>query len=203
MARPVTIKDETILAAARVVFLQHGFGATTAEVAARAGVSEGSIFKRYKTKFDLFRAAMEEQLADPTWVRALPSRVGQGDMKEGLVALGGEIIDFFRGLMPLMMMSWSNPGPGGLPPILTAPNPPPLRALRQLMGYFDAEMRAGRLRRHDPEIAARTFLGGLVHFTFTETLQRASDELPLPQETYVRGLVNLLWAGIEPRSKGA
>ena len=38
MARPVSIKDETIIAAARQVFLERGIQATTAEVAQRAGV---------------------------------------------------------------------------------------------------------------------------------------------------------------------
>jgi AcrR family transcriptional regulator len=202
VARPVSIKDETIIEAARAVFLEHGFRATTADVARRAGVSEGSIFKRYRSKYDLFRAAMEDHLAEPEWVRTLPGRVGKGEMKQGLLELAGEMIGFFRELMPLIMMSWSNPGPDGLPPMLAVPNPPPLRALKQLTGYFEAEMRAGRLRRVDPEIAARSFLGGVFHFVFTEVLHRASDELPLAQETYVRGLVNLLWAGLEPRPQG-
>jgi len=54
MARPTVIRDETIIDAAREVFLERGFGATTAEVAVRAGVSEGSIFKRFNSKVDLF-----------------------------------------------------------------------------------------------------------------------------------------------------
>jgi hypothetical protein len=41
MARPVTISDEQILDAARAVFTEKGPRATTAEIAERAGVSEG------------------------------------------------------------------------------------------------------------------------------------------------------------------
>ena len=63
MARPTSIKDETIVAAAREVFLERGIQATTAEVAERAGVSEGSVFKRFKTKSELFRAAMGDRLS--------------------------------------------------------------------------------------------------------------------------------------------
>ena len=58
MARPTVIRNEAILQAARDVFLERGILATSAEVAQRAGVSEGSLFKRFKTKADLFRAAM-------------------------------------------------------------------------------------------------------------------------------------------------
>jgi AcrR family transcriptional regulator len=199
MARPVSIKDETILAAAREVFLERGIQATTAEVAARAGVSEGSVFKRFKTKSELFRAAMNDRLAEPSWVNKLAARAGKGEIREQLFEVGMEIVAFFRTLMPVMMMAWSNPAPNGLPSVISGPSPPPIRALRQLTGYFEAEMRAGRVHRQDPEVVARAFVGSLVHFVFFEVLQRAEGDLPLAAETYVRGLVGLLWGGIEPR----
>jgi AcrR family transcriptional regulator len=203
MARPVSISDETILDAARQVFLERGIQATTAEVAERASVSEGSIFKRFKSKIGLFRAAMGEQLDEPSWLKQLPHRVGRHeDLREGLFELGMEIVDFFRELMPLVMMNWSNPGADGLPAIASEPDPPPLRALKSMTAFFEAEMRAGRLRRHDPEIIARTFVGGLNHFVFMDVVFRGREELPLAQATYVRGLVNLLWKGIDPTTQG-
>jgi AcrR family transcriptional regulator len=198
MARPVSIKPETIIDAARQVFLERGIQATTAEVAERAGISEGTIFKRYKSKIDLFRAAMGENLVQPSWSVRLAARVGQGTVEENLFEIGMGVIAFFREMMPLMMMAWSNPSPNGLPGPLAGPNPPPMRALKLLTGFFEAEMRAGRLRKHDAEIVARTFLGGLNNFVFFEVLYKANNELPLAAETYVRGLVQLLWAGIAP-----
>jgi AcrR family transcriptional regulator len=198
MARPVSIKPETIIDAARQVFLERGIQATTAEVAERAGISEGTIFKRYKSKIDLFRAAMGENLVQPNWSVRLAARVGQGSVEENLFEIGMNVIAFFREMMPLMMMAWSNPAPNGLPGPLAGPNPPPMRALKLLTGFVEAEMRAGRLRKHDAEIVARTFLGGLQNFVFFEVLYKANNELPLAAETYVRGLVQLLWAGIAP-----
>jgi AcrR family transcriptional regulator len=198
MARPVSIKPETIIEAARQVFLERGIQATTAEVAERAGISEGTIFKRYKSKIDLFRAAMGADLAEPNWPERLAARIGQGSVEANLFDIGMGIIAFFREMMPLMMMAWSNPAPNGLPGPLAGPNPPPIRALKLLTGFFEAEMRSGRLRKHDAEIIARTFLGGLNNFVFFEVLYRAHNELPLAAETYVRGLVQLLWDGIAP-----
>jgi AcrR family transcriptional regulator len=210
MARPVQIKDETIIEAARQVFLERGILATTAEVALRAGVSEGSVFKRFKSKVELFQAAMKEQLDEPAWLRSLSERVGTGQVRDNLFDLGMEIISFFRTIMPLMMMSWSNPGHGassgrgapragrtGLPEHLSGPNPPPVRALGLVTRFFEAEMQGGRLRRHDPEVVARTFLGGLNHFVFFEVLHRHAGVLPMAPETYVRGLVHLLMTGVE------
>lgn len=199
MARPVIIKDETIVDAAREVFLERGIQATTAEVAERAGVSEGSVFKRFKSKAELFRAAMWDRITQPDWAKDLSGRVGKGDLRENLFQIGTQMIGFFRTIIPLLMMSWSNPAPNGLPPPLSGSNPPPLRALKHLTGFFEAEIRAGRVRRQDPEIIARVFLGSVNTYVFLDLLQRQNDELPLAQETYLRGLIQLLWAGLEPR----
>jgi AcrR family transcriptional regulator len=198
MARPVSIKDETIVEAARQVFLERGIQATTAEVAERAGVSEGSVFKRFRSKLDLFRAAMEDKLAQPDWTKHLAARVGKGPVEQNLFEIGMAVIAFFRELMPLMMMAWSNPSPNGLPCLVSGPNPPPLRALKHMTSYLEAEMSAGRLQRHDPELVARAFIGGLNHFVFFEILHRESGEAPVAAETYVRGLVHLLWSGLSP-----
>src|SRR6186713_3255009 len=56
--RPPVIDSARLLAVAREVFLERGIRATTLEVAERAGVSEGSIFHRFKSKEGLFAAAM-------------------------------------------------------------------------------------------------------------------------------------------------
>jgi AcrR family transcriptional regulator len=199
MARPSHITDEQILTAARSVFLEKGIQATTAEVARRAGVAEGSIFKRFKTKHELFAAAMH--LEEPEWMGFIEKRVGKGDPKQNLVELGTEILAIFRQIMPLMMMSWSNPSPNGIPAVLAGPNPPPIRALKRLASFFEAEMRAKRFRRHDAEIVARAFLGSLQSYVFFELILKAHDELPLPAEMHVRGVVNLLWNGLAPTGK--
>lgn len=206
MARPVTITDEQIIEAARAVFLEKGLRATTAEVARRAGVAEGSIFNRFKTKEGLFRAAM--QLGpdeEPPWVRRLAGRVGQGDVREALSEIGMEVVEFFRTLLPVMMMEWSHKAEtdeAGVPRRHPGDGAAPLRMLKRIAGYFEAEMQAGRLRRHDPEIVARTFLGSIQNFVFFELMTRSRDELPLPAETFLRGLVKMLWDGVAPIVEG-
>jgi len=58
MARKKTITDEAILDSARSVFSERGFAAPTRDIARAAGISEGVLFQRYRTKADLFFAAM-------------------------------------------------------------------------------------------------------------------------------------------------
>ena len=194
MARTPEISSEAILEAARAVFLEKGVEATTAEVARRAGISEGSIFNRFKTKDDLFRAAMETKLDASPWMSELEARVGKGDVRDQLVQIGLQAIDFFREVLPLGMMNWANKRvcmevPAGV-------EPPPVRSLRRMAGYFEAEMRLGRLRRYDPEIVARSFVGALVSFVFLETTFATATTLPLPAPTYVRGHVDLFMSGL-------
>src|SRR5262249_53897563 len=124
MSRPPVITTERILKAARAVFLEKGIQATTAEVARRAGIAEGSIFKHFHSKHELFLAAMEPALQDVDFLRKLPQRAGTGDVREQLFAFGTDMIAFLRQMLPLMMMSWSN-RECGLPPHLAASNPPP------------------------------------------------------------------------------
>jgi AcrR family transcriptional regulator len=199
MARSPSITDALILEAARAVFLEHGFSGTTADVAKRAGCAEGSIFNRFPTKTDLFAAAMQSDTGFPEWIETLCAEPGKGDLKAKLVAAGTEAIEFFRRITPLMMMGWSNPAAG----CSQGPNSPPVCALKRLTGFFEGEMRAGRMRRHDPEIFARTFAGSIVHYVFMELVHKTQDELPLPSETFVRGLVNVLWTGAQPESPRA
>jgi len=199
MARPPSIKDEQILEAARQVFLAKGISATTAEVARRAGIAEGSIFNRFPTKHELFKAAMRGSFEEPAWLATLAARAGKEDPRETLVAVGLEAIAYFRTFMPLMMMSWSNPTASGLPEQLTRPDPPPLRALQRFTALFAAEMKGRQVRKHDPEVAARAFLGSLQSFVFLGMLQTFHARETLDPEVFLRGLVALLWTGLQPK----
>jgi AcrR family transcriptional regulator len=55
---------ERIVAAASEVFAERGLEASTAEIAARAGVGEATLFRRFPTKDDLVTAIIAEQLRD-------------------------------------------------------------------------------------------------------------------------------------------
>jgi hypothetical protein len=118
-------------------------------------------------------------------------------LDERLFAIGMRLVTHFRTVLPLAMMTWSNRGEKCAPPF-EGPDSPPLRMLRSFIGFFEREIRAGRIRRHDPEILARTFIGSVQSFAFFELSIGAGDELPLGAETYVRGLVKLLGVGIVP-----
>lgn len=195
--RPPTVDVDRILAVAREVFLERGFRATTSEVAERASVSEGSIFHHFKTKEALFRQAMN--LEPEETARILGDAISQmekQDIREGLEHFAEKIIEVGRITLPLMMMTWSNPE------VCTAS--PQKAAFRGLMyrviHYFEAQVESKRLRKIDPEIVARCFLGSLHHFCMVQVIAPEAAELMLPRGMFVRGLVDLILQGAAPRT---
>ncbi len=198
MARPVSIRDEDLLEAARAVFLEKGVRATTSEVAARAGVSEGILFKRFGSKEELFRAAMHlGEMLESVMQLATAPQAGMS-IEAWLEVLGLRMIELFRVVVPVALMSWSNHVTGGeLPKEFQCAVPPPVRGVRLLTAALEREMRAGRLRRTNAEIVARNFLGSLWHFVFLDHVLRAGAHLPMREHEYVKGSVDFMMNGLK------
>jgi AcrR family transcriptional regulator len=162
------ISTERLLEVAREVFLELGIRATTSEVATRARIAEGTIFHRFKSKEELFRAAMNfDPDAALLLVEELPARAGTGDLRQTLVEFAEHFMDFGRVAIPVMMMSWSNPES------LCAERASERtsryqRVLGALSSFFSTEMQLGRLRRAEPEVMSRMLIGSLHHFCMTE-----------------------------------
>lgn len=196
MGRSRTITNKQILEAARQVFLAEGFGASTIEIARRAGVSEGSIFKRFSTKEDLFFAAMGEGNT-PQWLRSLETLPGQGDVRENLVAISFRMVEFLREAVPRIVMLHSK---GVLPPDRPGLTDSPLaQNLRALTVFFEEEIKLGRVRTCNPEVPARFLLGALTSEILMRQMATDDDELVI-EPAKVEELVNSLWCGIAPQS---
>ena len=64
MGRHKQISDIEVLAVARDVFREQGHSASTREIAAKAGVSQATLFQRFGDKSALFQAAMTPEPLD-------------------------------------------------------------------------------------------------------------------------------------------
>jgi AcrR family transcriptional regulator len=193
MARPKTIDDRVILKAARELFLTKGAAITTAEVAKRAGVAQGSIFKRYKTKQALFHAAL--RIDEMPWMGSLSKRAEES-LTDALIAVGSEIIAFGRKMLPLVMMSWSNREEFGVRTNGAPSGEIPFRPVQDLKVFFDRQVQAKRVsQRVKTPMLAGTFFGGMVHYAMVELM---TGEHPVKEKDFVREFVRLLWEGIAP-----
>jgi AcrR family transcriptional regulator len=187
------ISTERLLDVAREVFLELGIRATTSEVASRAGIAEGTIFHRFKSKEELFRAAMKfDPDAALALVEQLPARAGVGDLRQTLVEFAVGFMELGRVAMPVMMMSWSNPE-SLCAERTTERSSRYQRVLGALCAFFAAEMNAARLRRADPEVMSRMLIGSLHHFCMTE-LFVGEPRSRLTHREYAEQVVDVLLA---------
>jgi AcrR family transcriptional regulator len=199
MGRPSSVNTEQILQAARELFLEQGFAVTTAAIARRAGISEGSIFKRFPSKEALFFAALG--IPEPAWVEGLKERAGQGDVRENLVQIMLSMTEFFRELVPRLMMMWSCRALADKDRMAYwqrgDKEAPPLRGLAALCAYFERETSLGRLRVTAPEVAARMLLGAAQNYVLFEMVGIHVGP-PLPAEEFARSVIDLLLRGMLP-----
>ena len=205
MPRPVSIQDDVILRAAREIFLEKGWDATTSEIAAKAGVSHGIIFKRFKTKQALFQSAMQEQ---SDWGQTIPgllnSSLGRKDVEKTLVELGSLFVEKFLMLIPALMMAWSNKQETENPAESAAAAnkeraTKALQAVKTIAAYLEAEYRLGRIRETDFEVIAQAFVGALWHHAFLQVMLTDGKPESAKERRYVRRLVKAMWSGIAPQ----
>lgn len=188
------VASECLLKIAREVFLNRGIRATTAEVAEKAGVAEGTLFHRFKTKEALFRQAMQLSEDDvPEMLIGAVDSIAGLPLEEALTGLAESLMEIGRTALPLMMMNWSNP-------ICGRPSDANVAKFRtfvkHLGAFFEAEMTAGRVRHMDAEVMARTFLGAIHHYSMTRLINQDPSWM-IPEGMYVRGLVDVLLRGIQ------
>lgn len=198
MARPRTIPDERLLEAAREVFLEQGFSATTAAIARRAEVSEGTLFKRFTTKEDLFEAAMG--LHDYTrWREDLLAQVGQGEVRRNLERAALAHIAEARQLLPHLTTVFARGYSPEHNPMLERLDSPLRHVTDAVALYLREETALGRVRPHDTEVAALSIVGAIGQFIHREhLLPPEPGREAVDAGRFVRGLLDLLWPGLKP-----
>lgn len=198
MPRPRTISDEQVVDAAREVFLEQGFSATTAEIARRAGVSEGTLFKRFSSKEELFEAALGlNQRA--AWQAELEARTGQGEVRRNLEDVAMSIITEMERVVPLLTTVFARGHDPSHNTLLQRLEHPLRHDLDTLAAYLRAEIALGRVRPLDADLTALTLMGSLtMHGYDAYLLPPAARRLSIDQGRYVRGMLDLLWPGMAP-----
>lgn len=197
MARPVSISDEQILDAARAVFTEKGPRATTAEIAERAGVSEGILFKRFGSKAGLHKVAMSSDIAGGWIRREMRAQAPLRTRKdfERFIRWQAEVL---RNVTPVVIMAWSSRAQlGALPAELAGPESAPLVAIRTLGEMLEEEMKAGYLAARDAQAIAHMITGSVWHFVFLELLL-GRDGGAMTEDAFVQQLARLVLADLLP-----
>lgn len=198
MARPKIIETEDLVAAARSAFLEQGVGVSTAEIARRAGISEGTLFSRFATKEELFGEAIGLSRYGH-WRTELLEQVGQGDVRGNLERCGMSYLREAQDLLDVLMLVFSRGHAPEHNPLLAKLGDPLAQDTGTLASYLRAEVERGRLRPLDTELTALTITGALSQWLQQGRMSPCSG--PAPERDpgrFVRGLFDLLWPGLEP-----
>ena len=189
MPRKKTISDDELLAVARSVFVEHGFGASTKEIARRAGVSEGVLFQRFPTKAELFFASMVPPALDLS--ARLTLRHPPEQLKAALDELGLVLLDYFRLAEPVLEPLMAHPAFRFEEFAARHPDSP-LVALRwQLVRFFALNAAP------DPSAAALLWFATARSIASFERLGAHGGQFP--REMVVRAF-DALWHGVRPGS---
>jgi AcrR family transcriptional regulator len=192
MGRNKQISDEAVLKAARDSFVEAGFGASTREIARRAGISEAVLYQRHKTKLDLFFAAMIPppiELEDERGARRNRSATAE------LEALAIQIMKYFREAMPVLMQLVMHPS-FNLADLADRETRLPLHGLAQTVGAcLERHRAAGAITADSRRIqaAALTLLATLHSLALFERMGVHGGSFP---DKAIKNIVGLIADGL-------
>lgn len=173
-------RRQAIVATAWEVFKNKGFeGATMSEVSERMGGSKATLYGYYKSKEELFAAALEQAVKDQT-EEAFRRLAGEGELRARLLAfatayLATRLTPDMVGVTRAMMASADRSDLGmNLLERLIRPH------WRRLADALGQEMAAGRLRVADPYVAAIHFRG-LVEGDLLERALHGDDQVSMAE----------------------
>ena len=183
-----------IVEAAERVMRERGLArSTTKEIARAAGYSEGTLYKHFESKEDLFLCVLDERL--PSFVdlvEELPERAGKGAVRRTLEEVASKALAFYGEIVPMAASIFSEPGllarhrEG-----ITNRGRGPWTVNEALAAYLDAEKRLGRVSEDvDPEATAAMVLGACFQRAFFRSF--LGEEMPAEEESFVEGIVQTL-----------
>ena len=191
MGRTKTISDDELLEIARTVFVESGFGASSKEIARRAGVSEGVLFQRFSTKEELFFSAMIPPPVDLTELFRHPKAQGAALLE----AITFAMLDYFRATLPVLIPLMSHPSFRFEDFAARQPDSPLVALRRHLMEFMMTEKRAGRIGAVDPGAAALLVWSTAHTVAFFERMGAHNGQMPA---SIIRAAVQAIWTGVRP-----
>jgi AcrR family transcriptional regulator len=188
MARPVTYDTEELLASARQTFLEVGPSASTHVLAKNAGVSEGTLFKRFGSKKNLFLQAIKfEPIENRAWFTDLLKLRETRSLEEVLVEAGLGLQEHFAHALPSiqMLMAYPDLSAADHRTVMGDDNPLPVAIKRRFRDLFEAEIASGHIPQNDAYVLACLYAGAIINDAHHRLILEVRDEEEDP-EAFVR-----------------
>ena len=201
--RPERRPDE-IATAALEVFAKRGLHQTTLDdIAKEAGVSKGTIYLYFKSKEDLFIAAAQRVVPSPEELKLeAPKTMTENDVESLLREVARTMYRRFctpayRAFFALMAAeSLRHPEWGQLyfEKIVLAQN-------RRFAELFQRAAATGAIRRVNPLLVARAFIGMFLTMALTQEHLGGKKLTPFSEKQVIDSLTDIFLQGIRPRKE--
>jgi AcrR family transcriptional regulator len=137
MGRHKQISDIEVLAVARDVFRAQGHSASTREIAAKAGLSQATLFQRFGDKSALFQAAMTPEPLDIELIME-PAAQGGLPVREQATEIAARLVEQISARLPQVVRLASDPH-SGAGAIEAAHSRIGVESLRKALGAYFVE----------------------------------------------------------------
>jgi AcrR family transcriptional regulator len=155
-------RQASLIAAAASLFARKGFnGTTTKEIARAAGVSEALVFKHFPNKQALYGAILAEKVTVNELLEALEEATSQRDDRRVFDLIAGYRIRPGVDSTLLRLLLFSALEAHALSDMFFTQHHKVL--YEHLAKYIEARIAEGAFRTVDPLLAARAFIGMVVH----------------------------------------
>lgn len=187
---------ERILDVAEQVIRGDGLThATTRRIAVMAGCSEGTIYRHFKSKDDVFLAVLTERI--PKFLATAQSifdNAGTGDARKNLTLAMTSVLDFYNLTVPITAALLSDPRLIARQKELMRENNIGLRPLTELTGYVAREQAARRLTAAAaPRSVACQLLGACYLRAYSKQFTAVA---PLSDRKFIADTIACLFDGI-------
>lgn len=193
----VPTRERILIAAIDVMRSKGVAAATTRTIAAEAGISEALIYRYFKNKLEVLRAAVREEVgsAFTEVLAALPGSVGQATPAANVERVARAALALYHDLIPLLASLFSdNALIESYRTSLRETDGGPHRAIRLVGDYLAAEQRNGRIAATtEPMAAAQMILGACFQHVFF-SLTVGSDRLAFDDAGLARAIARNITA---------
>ena len=173
--------------------------ATTKEIAKVAGVAEGTLYKHFERKEDLFLALFRARVPEELKEAISEHQAGTGSVRGNLKAIALAVMRHFDQFVPLSVAFFADTDSlVRLQAFLLETGSGPQRLYTDVAAYIEAEQALGRLNsRVPPQSGAALLIGPCWQFVFLRQFL-GTNPLAVSNEQFVDGLVYGLIAGLAP-----
>jgi len=194
-------RKQIILIAAEL-FSQKGFrGTTTKEIADRAGVSEAIIFRHFATKDDLYAAILsfKIQQAGERLNTQLTEAARRKDDQVFFGSLAFEMLEFHcKDESFIRLLLYSALEGHDLSSFVFHSAARDFK--ERIHRYIQQRIADGVFRQINPAVAARAFIGMVLHQAEMRTIYKATDELKISNKQIAERFVEIFLNGISESS---